>query len=180
MIRINLDNTFEPILANDNFTEYTFESVLFDSSSIKLKIKITNLNDPLLPNICNLAFGPVDLDNQIDDFIKLKHANTNRVFSTILLCAITFLQKYPDKMIGIDGSNDIRAYLYHRMFRFNYEYLDEYIISIGVDWYVRLLRNGNIEIDDTGLPYFKPKLEPFDLKRNPTDLYLYYVFYLKI
>ena len=81
--------------------------------------------------------------------------------------------------IGIDGSNDIRAYLYHRMFLTNREYLDEYFVTIGVDWYVKLLRNGSIEIDNNGQVYFKPKPEPFDYHRLAINLYRYYMFRLK-
>jgi hypothetical protein len=52
------------------------------------------------------------------------------------------------------------------------------LVPIGVDWYVRLLRNRDIERDKRGNPLFKPRPEPFDLKRNPIDLYRYYIFSL--
>ena len=56
----------------------------------------------------------------------------------------------------MDGSNDARAYLYHRMFISNKDYLKEYFDTIGVDWYVRLMRNNEIECDATGYAFFKP------------------------
>ena len=89
-----------------------------------------------------------------------------------------FLQENPYTSIGIDGSNDVRAYLYHRMFVTNYDYLKNYFFTIGVDWYVKLLRNGNVELDDKGNYFFKPKPEPFDYQRNSRELYRYYMFYL--
>jgi hypothetical protein len=64
------------------------------------------------------------------------------------------------------------------MFFKNKAYLEEFFVSIGVDWYVRLLRNGDIERDADGEPYFKPKPEPFDYKRV-RDLNRYYMFHLR-
>jgi hypothetical protein len=48
------------------------------------------------------------------------------------------------------------------MFQPNREYLNEYFITIGVDSIVKLLKNGNIEVDANDLPYFEPCPEPFD------------------
>jgi hypothetical protein len=176
MIKINLENTFEAIYASPNLDEYIFESLLKNKSTIQLKVKITNLGDPLLPDVYNLAFGPFNYKGEIDDSIILRHQDTGKVFSTIMLFAITFLQSNANATMGIDGSNDIRANLYHRMFRYNFETLKEFVVIIGVDWYVRLLRNGEIELDTNGLAFFKPKPEPFNLQRNPNDLYRYYMF----
>ena len=149
------------------------------ASDILIKIGISPLGDPLLPNVFNMAFGPLSLIGYIDDTAKIKHQNKNKVFSTILLFSMVYLQSNPEITIGIDGSNDIRAYLYHRMFLTNREYLDEYFVTIGVDWYVKLLRNSSIEVDTNGLAYFKPKPEPFDYQRAATNLYRYYMYQLK-
>lgn len=48
--------------------------------------------------------------------------------------------------------------------------------TIGVDWYVRLMRNNEIECDATGYAFFKPKPGPFNYIRKSTDLYRYYIF----
>jgi hypothetical protein len=81
--------------------------------------------------------------------------------------------------LSFTTSNDTRAYLYHRMFQTNRKHLDEFFSSIGVDWYVRLLRNQDIEKDEDGNAFFKPRPEPFDYKRANHDLYRYYMFKLK-
>ena len=110
----------------------------------------------------------------------MNHENINKVFSTILLYALSYIEIFPEVTIGIDGSNDVRAYMYHRMFHTNKDYLSDYFITIGVDWYVKLLRNGNdVERDNQGIPVFKPKPEPFDYERKPSDLYRYYMFHGK-
>lgn len=114
----------------------------------------------------------------MDDKAKIPHQNPSKAFSTILLFCLTYLKQFPDRTIGLDGSNEGRAYLYHRMFLTNKAYFEEYFVSIGVDWYVKLLRNGQVETDAQGLPYFKPKPEPFDYTRL-RDLYRYYMFHLR-
>lgn len=175
MIKINLDDTFIPSYSSDDFKSFIFESTLTDNSTISLHVEIKNLGEVLLPDVYNLAFGPLNENGEIDDLKKLKHQQTNKVFSTIILFALMFLQINPNSTIGIDGSDDIRAFLYHRMIVYNDELLKKYLVIIGVDWYVRLLRNGSIELDLNGAPFFKPKPELFDFQRSSHDLYRYYL-----
>lgn len=178
MIKINLENTFEAIYVGANFDQYIFGSVLKDDTIIQLKVQFTNIEQSLLPNVYHLAFGPFDSNGKINDSINLKHKDISKVFSTIILFFITFLKNNPQVKIGIDGSDDLRANLYHRMFRYNYKDLQDFLVIIGVDWYVRLLRNGTIELDSEGLAFFKPKPELFDFQRKNSDLYRYYMFNL--
>lgn len=181
MIKINLDDTFDALTVSEDLKRFTFNSELNDNTNLELHVLISEHPDPLLPNVFNLAFGPLGADNEIDDIISVRHRNINKVFSTILLFAITFLEENNDKQysIGIDGSDERRANLYHRMFRYNNNDLSDTITTIGVDWYVKLLRNGkDIERDSDGIPLFKPRPEPFDINRNPCDLYRYYIFSL--
>ncbi len=179
MIVINLEDTILPETAGADLMDYTFLSPQVNASDVKLLVQIRNINDPLLPNVFNLGFGPSDGNGGIDDKVSLAHTNTGKVFSTIILFAIAFLQQYPGTSIGIDGSDERRAYLYHRMFQSNYVSLKDVVVITGVDWYVRLLRNGDIERDALGAAFFKPRPEPFDLQRKRTDLYGYYMINLR-
>jgi len=179
MIKIDFEDTYEPIEVAEDLSFMTFYTEVTNASPILLKVEISPLGDPLLPNVFNMSFGPLLQNGNMDDTAKINHQNRNKVFSNIILFSLVFLQSNPEMTIGIDGSNDIRAYLYHRMFLTNREYLDEYFITIGVDWYVKLLRNGAIELDTKGLAYFKPKPEPFDYQRAATNLYRYYMYQLK-
>ena len=175
MIKINLEDTYEPIEVAEYLSFMTYFSEITNSPKTLIKIEISPLGDLLLPNVYNMAFGPLN-NGDIDDKAKINHQNKDKSFSTILLFSLIYLQSNPKMTIGIDGSNDIRAYLYHRMFLTNREYLNEYFVTIGVDWYVKLLRNGNIEVDENELPYFKPKPEPFDYHRPARNLYRYYMY----
>ena len=177
MIKIDFENTFDIVEASEDLSYIVFYSFSKNGEKILLKAKISYLNDPLLPNVYNLAFGPIDENGDIDDFAKVNHADVNKMFSTLLFYCLVFLEKNPNAIIGIDGSNDVRAYLYHRMILTNRKYLFDYFVTIGVDWYVRLLRSGDVEVDNNGFPYFKPKPEPFDYQRNAKDLYRYYMFH---
>lgn len=175
MIKIDLEDTTEPQFVNDDLTRFTFNSILKNDEEVELHVHINKHSDPLLPNVYNLGFGPLGEDAAIDDTIKLNHSNINKVFSTIILFALAFLQENNEMSIGIDGSNEVRAYLYHRMFKSNHEELSEFLITVGVDWYVKLLRSGAIETDENGFAFFKPRPEPFDTTRKTNDLYRYYL-----
>ncbi|KFF07849.1 DUF6934 family protein [Chryseobacterium luteum] len=175
MIKINLEDTYEPISISDDLTEFIFHSELNSGESKDLYVRFYDYEDPFLPNVYNLAYGPLDEHGKIDDTIKLQHKNINKLFSTIIFFVITFLDTNKDKKIGIDGSDDTRAYLYHRMFISNHEELNDLVVIIGVDWYVKLLRNGNVERDQYDRALFKPRPEPFDLERKASNLYRYYL-----
>jgi hypothetical protein len=179
MLKIDFENTFEPLEMSSDLTYMTFYSEEKNVGPILIKIQIRPISSPLLPNVHNLAFGPILKDGEIDDKAKVSHTDTNKVFSTILFFALIFLQKNREFTIGIDGSTESRAYLYHRMNQSNKESLEEYFVTIGVDWYVKLLRNNDVERNGKGEPFFKPRPEPFDHQRLPNDLYRYYMFHLK-
>lgn len=163
MVTINFESTYDLIEVSPDFSEATFKSIDCIGSIVLIKIQIRPLNNPLLPNVYNLSFGPPLIDGTVDDKIKIHHQDRNKVFSTILLFCLAFLQENPAVTIGLDGSNDVRAYLYHRMFISNRTYLDDFFVALGVDWHVRLLRDNSIETDVDGSPFFKPRYYMFHL-----------------
>jgi hypothetical protein len=100
-----------------------------------IQVQIQPHPDELLPSVYNLAMGPLNDDGEIDDLARLKHANSDKLFSTIILFCVAFLDEYPDLIIGLDGSDDLRAILYHSMIVSNREHLSEYFVYVGVDWW---------------------------------------------
>lgn len=182
MIIIDFDRTYDPLRIE---IDRAFSVIEFWAEQVKLppvmmRVTIKAHSDPLLPNVYNLAMGPPVGTENIDDKADLKHSDSVRVFSTAILFALTFLTEYPELTIGLDGSDDLRATLYHSMFKANREHLSEYFVCIGVDWYVKLLRNKkDIERQPDGTPFFKPRPEAFDYSRNRHDLYRYYMLDLK-
>lgn len=135
--------------------------------------------DSYLPNVYNLGFGPPDGKGGFKDNVKLKHLHINKVFSTVLFLGLTFLKENPEMTIGVDGSDNSRATLYHLMYKTNRKYMGEFFKAIGVDWYVRIFRDGNYEADEFGNYIAKPRPESFDYNRSRHDLYRYYMLSLK-
>jgi hypothetical protein len=178
VVKINFECTYELALTTD-LMEATFNSYDKEGKSVFLKILIRPPKNPLLPNVYNLCFGPPTDKGVIDDTVQIYHEDLNKLFSTIILFCLTFLRVNPKASIGLDGSNDARAYLYHRIFRSNQAYLNEYFLAWGVDWFVRLMRNNDYERRPDGFAFFKPKPETFDYQRPASDLYRYYMFHLK-
>jgi hypothetical protein len=182
MISIDFGRTYSPLQGeiDKKYSAIEFYSEQVKAGPVMMRVTIKPHWDSLLPNVYNLAMGPPMGPYGIDDKVKLKHIDSNRVFSTAIFFALTFLTEYPDLTIGLDGSNDLRATLYHSMFIANRKNLGEYFTCIGVDWYVKLLRNQQeIERKPDGSPFFKPRPEQFDYSRTRHDLYRYYMFNLK-
>lgn len=177
MVTINFEEPFESVSIENDFSQMIFISPQIDGAHKPILVKIDP--HPYLPNVFNLGLGPPDgMDNFHDD-IRLKHTENSKVFSTVLLHGFTFLQVNPELTLGIDGSDDIRATMYHLMFKSNREYLRDFFVGIGVDWYVRVYRDWSYEVDTTGNILSKPKPELFNYERTRHDLYRYYMFQLK-
>lgn len=179
MIILNFDETFEVVAIESNLSQMVFNSPQADGTNQQIIVKIDPHNDPNLQNVHNLGFGPPNGKGRFKDDVRLKHADINKTFSTVLLFGLAFLLENPDQILGIDGSDDSRAALYHMMFKTNREYLNDFFVSIGVDWYVRVYRNGDYETNDHNEILAKPKPEPFNFERDRHDIYRYYMFHLK-
>jgi len=178
IININFKDTYPPINLEDDFLTMTFESPQKDGSNQLLLVKIDHHNDPLLPNVYNLGFGPPNGQGGFLDDVRLKHVNIHRVLSTVLFHSLNFLELHTGTAMGIDGSDDLRAALYHHVFRSNRAYLGQFFTATGVDWYVRIFRDGRYEQDEYGYYIAKPRPELFDYRRTRQDLYRYYIFRL--
>ena len=68
-----------------------FNTELIDGKTIRLGIKISSEEHPLMTDVYNLAFGPVDETHRIDDQAKLTHLDHSKVFSTIVFEGLSFL-----------------------------------------------------------------------------------------
>jgi hypothetical protein len=178
-IVINFEETYDPVKIESDFSELAFISPQKDGSNELIVVQIEPLNNSDLPNVFNLGFGPPDGNGRFRDDVRLKHTDVPKVFSTVLFHSLNFLTENPKLILGIDGSDDLRATLYQMMFKTNREYLGEFFVPLGVDYYVRIFRNGNYEQDQLGNYISKPRAEQFNYDRSRHDLYRYYLFRLK-
>ena len=179
MIAIDFDDTYDPISIATDLSWMRFVAPLVNGADQHLLVKVGPHPDGYLPQVYNLGFGPPAGENAIVDNIRLKLLNVNKVLSTVLFHGLTFLEQNPHLTIGIDGSDDLRATMYHLMIKSNRAYLEDFFTVIGVDWYVRVYRDWTVETDDQGYLLPKPRPELFDYERQRHDLYRYYMFRLK-
>jgi hypothetical protein len=176
-IKIDLNNTYPVHFIND--LNRVFDTELIDGTSARLGIKISLEEHPLMVDVYNLAFGPVNKLNLIDDQAKLTHKDHSKVFSTIVFEGASFLTDHPDKFLGIDGSNTARAYMYYRCIQKNFDYLTDYFDIYGVNFFVRVLRDDCYEYENEDfltIPKAIEKGEAIKVSR----LYNYFIFKIKI
>ena len=146
-IKIDFDDCYPIKILNNSFSLSTFTSVLQTGEAVPIYINISDEPHPLIPNVYNLAFGPFGLNNQIDDKVKLCHQSYSKLFSTIVFTGLSFLERNTGKFLGIDGSNNARAYMYYRCIQNNFEYLNQHLNIYGVNYYLRILRKLKDEDD---------------------------------
>jgi hypothetical protein len=99
-----------------------------------------------------------------------------------VLSGLHYLSHNPDHFLGIDGSNNGRAFLYYRIIQRNFDYLDQYFNVFGLKYYVRITRFGKTQYDDPfDLNDIAPQLVPLKKGvRIPSDMmYNYFIFNLK-
>lgn len=142
-IKIDLDDTYEIDSISEDLTRFQFTTITKDGEHVPIGVVIEAGKNNFLPDVFNLGFGPFNADGTINDGAIIKHQNSSKVFSTILLGALTFLRSNPDKFVGMDGSNMGRAYLYYRIFQGNFDYLSQFFRVLGIKYYARLLRDPN-------------------------------------
>lgn len=183
-IKIDFNNTYDIEAISSDLTLNKFTTELSDGSHVPLGIRISNREHHWLPDVYNLSFGPFEEDGTIDDAARLTHADHSKAFSTIMLTALAFLTENPGKYLGIDGSNNARAYLYFRIIQNNYEELTRYFDIYGVNYYVRVLlklkdtdESHPCDIDDIkAIPQVIRQGELI----HPTKLYNYFIFRRKV
>jgi len=177
-IKVDLSNRYDLLSTTNDLRYSIFESILTNGHASRLGIKISAEEHPYMPDVYNLAFGPVNERNEIDDQIKLTHRDHSKVFSTIVFAGLTFLTEYRDKYLGIDGSDTRRAYMYYRCIQNNFEYLDSLFTIYGVNYYLRVLRDDGTEYSAEDLLAIPKRITKGETI-SPAKLYNYFIFNLK-
>jgi hypothetical protein len=176
-IKIDFENRYD--VSNVNELNYSvFDTELTNGQTTLLGIKISSEEHPLMEDVYNLAFGPVNEYHQIDDHARLTHLSHSKVFSTIIFEGLSFLTQNPDKFLGIDGSNTARAYMYYRCIQNNFDYLNSYFAIYGVNYYVRILRDGGSDYEKDDFLTIPKTIEKGEIIK-PSRLYNYFIFKVK-
>jgi hypothetical protein len=181
-LKINFDDCYETEILKPDFSLCRFDTCLKNGNTEKIGIHISDTVHLLIPDVYNLSFGPINSKGEIDDSVKLNHVNHSKVFSTIVLSAMIFLEKKRSCFLGIDGSNNARAYMYYRCVQNNYNFLTQYFKIFGVNYYARILRKENdedssypIDVDDI---FTLPKSIQKEVFITYEKLYNYFIFKL--
>lgn len=181
-LKIDFNNLYEIDNISQDLKVSTFSTKLSNGQALPLIVKISNQAHALLPNVYNLAFGPQNAKGKIDDKAELTHADYSKVFSTILFAALAYLKTNPDHYLGIDGSDNARAYFYYRALQRNFPYLNQHFRMFGVKYFVRITRFGKTQYDNPFdfediMPY------PFRIEKgaliSQDHMYNYFIFNLK-
>lgn len=180
-LKINFDNSYEIQHISQDLRNSDFTTILKNGIEVPLFVQISTQAHELLPDVYNLGFGPLK-GNTIDDRAELVHSDYSKVFSTILLSALTYLIKNPGHSLGIDGSDNRRAYLYYHILQKNFDYLDQYFELSALKYYVRITRFGKYQYDDPfDFTDIMPDTKPIEKgAKIPAELmYNYFIFKLK-
>jgi len=181
-VKIDFDKVYDFDEITPGFNLSSFNTRLEDGKAIPLKVKISNQAHALLPNVYNLSFGPLNKQGKIDDRAELAHSDYSRVFSTILFSAYAYLLRNPDHILGIDGSDNTRAYFYYRALQRNFDYLDQHFKMYGVKYFVRITCFGKTQYDN---PFDFQDIMPYpyrigrDHEISQNNMYNYFIFTLK-
>jgi hypothetical protein len=162
----------------DDLNYSVFNTELIDGKITRLGIKISSDEHPLMTDVYNLAFSPVNENHEIDDRAKLTHQNHSKVFSTIVFEGLSFLTQHPSKFLGIDGSNTARAYMYYRCIQNNFDYLTSYFAIYGVSYFLRILRDGGNDYEKEDFLTIPKSIEKGEAIRL-SKLYNYFIFKAK-
>lgn len=180
-VKIDVKDVYRIVIKDAGQRASAFDSILTNGEEARLGIKIAKTTHPLMPNVYNLTFGPLNQDGSIDDKARLSHQNYSRVFSTVLFEAISFLEQHPNDYVGIDGSDNARAYMYYRCIQNNLAYLRSIFTILGVKYYIRMLREGKDGNCDLDTEDIITTPEPIEAKQTmqPEKLYNYFIFKLR-
>ena len=92
-------------------------------------LKVVELIE-IRPNVFNLGFGDYDFSkNTIDDKVKSKNGDAEKVLATVFGILSQFLSDNPTKSVSISGSNPLRTRLYQMIVN---TYVDEFSQSFDI------------------------------------------------
>jgi hypothetical protein len=181
-VKIDFENVYKLEAATPDLKLGSFRTRLENDEEVLLNIQVSNVAHELLSNVYNLSFGPLDKRGKINDRAELTHIDYSKVFSTILLSAFTYLKHNTNQYLGVDGSDNNRAFFYYRAMMRNFSYLDRNFNMYGIKYFVRISRLGKTQYDNPfdfdNIISESYKITP-DHQISQHSMYNYFVFGLK-
>jgi hypothetical protein len=103
----------------DDYSEFDFISI-GKKGAIAKKITFTSIE---FDNVYSLAFGDVDENGELDDYIVSDNGDRNKILATIFSVVDLYTKKYPERWIAFRGSTKERTRLYRIAIGLNLEEL---------------------------------------------------------
>lgn len=180
-IIIDLDDCYPIEPLSSDFSLTSFMATLKDGTQCQIGVTIGDPH-PLLPEVLNIGFGKLSEENLIDDKVKLNLESISKTLSTVLFIGTSFLNSFPEKFLGLDGSTLVRACMYHKCIRGNFEYLTNLFKIQSVKYYCRLLRRDDTtnlySLDNSDIIAIPSSFDPNETITDPLKYYNYYIFRL--
>lgn len=99
---------YAPLEVAHDFSKFDFISQ-GPKGDIRKRIAFTPIGDT---DTCNLAFGDVDEQGDIDDYVVSDNDDRDKILATIADFASVYLKIYPHRWLYFEGSTPVRTRLY--------------------------------------------------------------------
>jgi hypothetical protein len=102
-----VNQKFYPLTASADSLTFTFQSLSTDKT-VQKEIQFIKITDKLY----NLAFGDLQMNDEIDDLVVTNNKDTELVLATVIQAIQAFLQSYSQNAVYFTGSTPSRTRLY--------------------------------------------------------------------
>ncbi|WAC10441.1 DUF6934 family protein [Dyadobacter pollutisoli] len=102
-----MNQKFYPLTASADSLTFTFQS-LSTHKTVPKEIQFIKITDKLY----NLAFGDLQMNDEIDDLVVTNNKDTELVLATVIQAIQAFLKSYSQNAVYFTGSTPSRTRLY--------------------------------------------------------------------
>ena len=99
---------YRELITTDDFSIFDFIS---NGKNGKINKRIA-FSATKLTHVYNLAFGDINEEGEIDDYIISDNGDRNKILATVVKVVDDYTKKFPDRLIFFKGSTRERTRLY--------------------------------------------------------------------
>lgn len=121
-------DAYTGLIANEDYSIFDFTST-GKNGLINKRAEFTLTE---MDNVYNLAFGDVDKDGMINDYIISDNGDRNKILGTIVDIIKLYTEKFPDRWILFRGSTEERTRLYRMAVGINLEELSKIFSIVAI------------------------------------------------
>jgi len=110
---------YSDIEASGDFNIFDFVSI-GKNGMIRKRVAFARTE---VEDVYNLAFGDVNEEEEINDYVVSDNGDRNKILATIVNIVEAYCKRYPDRWIIFEGSTSERTRLYRMAVGLNFEEL---------------------------------------------------------